>query len=86
MVVEEPLTEVSPAMLSPTRPSHGRDLTSKTSMTSLRTVSGRISVTCIKGRGIAGTASGDVKPYVVIQTDKHKHKTHHAKQSEEPQW
>jgi hypothetical protein len=91
VLVEEPIAEASAKSLEvPAAPAqtHPRELTSKTSVATLRrtTTGGRISITLIKARGIAGTASGDVKPYIVLQTEKHKHRTHHAKQSEEPHW
>lgn len=45
-----------------------------------------LSVTCIRGRDIVGTASGDIKPYISLQIGKKSHKTEHAKKSEEPEW
>ena len=83
VLVEEPL-EDGYEVLGEER-GHARKPSQKGSLAP-SSAPGRLSITCLKARGISGTASGDVKPYIMLQTEKQKHHTHHAKKSEEPEW
>jgi Ca2+-dependent lipid-binding protein len=84
VLVEEPLEEGGYELVNPK--GHARNASHKGSLAPSSAPTGRISITCLRAKGISGTASGDVKPYIVLQTDKQKHHTHHAKKSEEPEW
>lgn len=64
----------------------GRTLSKKGSLASLGEMKFNLAVTCLQGEGIAGSATGDIKPYVSLQVGKKSHHTHPAKKSEEPQW
>lgn len=82
VLVEEPLEEGYEVLGD--EKGHARKPSAKSLAPS--SAPGRISITCLRAKGISGTASGDVKPYIVLQTEKQKHHTHHAKKSEEPEW
>lgn len=86
VLVEEPLMGEEGSYEVINERGHARMPSHKGSLAPSTTQAGRISITCLRAKGISGTASGDVKPYIVLQTDKQKYHTHHAKRSEEPEW
>jgi Ca2+-dependent lipid-binding protein len=63
-----------------------RTISKKQSYASFGEGKRNVSVTCLKGKEIDGTSTGEIKPYVHVQIGKKHHSTSHAKKSSEPEW